>query len=133
LQVEGPDAVLVDLCVDSPPVRPPVETPLGPSFAPDELAGRKVIALFDRAEARDFADLFALLGRFPKDALLGLANELDPGFDLATFAQMLRTVGRFDDSMLVAGGASAADVRTACLAWAAEIGEDAGQGPGKDP
>src|SRR2546423_9895977 len=48
LLIEGPETVLVDLCLDSPPIRPPVKTPLGPTFAPDELAARKVIAVFDR-------------------------------------------------------------------------------------
>src|SRR5437588_4060102 len=85
LLIEGPETVLVDLCLDSPPIRPPVETPLGPTFAPDELAARTVIAVFDRAEARDFADLFSLLTRFPKDVILLLANEIDHGFDLGTF------------------------------------------------
>ena len=121
LLIEGPETVLVDLCLDSPPIRPPVETPLGPTFAPDELAARKVIAVFDRAEARDFADLFSLLDRFPKDVLLRLANEIDPGFDIKTFGQMLRTVRRHDDSQLVSGGAPPGEVRTVCLDWAAEI------------
>jgi hypothetical protein len=121
LLIEGPETVLVDLCLDSPPIRPPVETPLGPTFAPDELAARKVIAVFDRAEARDFADLFSLLDRFPKDVLLRLANEIDPGFDLGTFGQMLGTVRRHDDAQLVSGGAPAGEVRAACLDWAAEI------------
>src|SRR2546423_2867012 len=121
LLIEGPETVLVDLCLDSPPIRPPVETPLGPTFAPDELAARKVIAVFDRAEARDFADLFSLLDRFPKDVLLRLANEIDPGFDIKTFGQMLRTVRRHDDSQLVSGGAPPGEVRTVCLDWATEI------------
>jgi hypothetical protein len=121
LQIEGPETVLVDLCLDSPPIRPPVETPLGPTFAPDELAARKVIAVFDRAEARDFADLFSLLGQFPKDVLLRLATEIDPGFDPGTFGHMLRTIRRHEDAQLVSGGASAGQVRTACLDWAAEI------------
>ncbi len=121
LVIEGPEIVLVDLCLDSAPVRPPVETPLGPTFAPDELAARKVITVFDRAEARDFADLFSLLSRFPKDVLLQLANEIDPGFDPRIFGQMLGTVGRHEDAQLISGGASAAEVRSACLDWAAEI------------
>jgi hypothetical protein len=121
LLIEGPDPVLVDLCLDSPPIRPPVETALGPTFAPDELAARKIIAVFDRAEARDFADLFSLLRRSPKEDLLRFATEIDPGFDVTTFGQMLRTVGRHDDAQLVSGGATAGEVRLACLDWATEI------------
>lgn len=37
---------------------------VGPTFDPEELAGRKLTALFDRAAARDFADVFVLAQRF---------------------------------------------------------------------
>jgi predicted nucleotidyltransferase component of viral defense system len=97
LQIEASETVLVDLCMDSPPIRSPVVTVAGPTFAPDELAGRKVIALFDRAEARDFADVFDLLRRYGKDELLALAREVDGGFHHAVFADMLRSIERHDD------------------------------------
>ena len=48
----------------------PVASLIGPTFAPEELAGRKVVALFDRAEARDFADVFELSEHYSRDALL---------------------------------------------------------------
>jgi predicted nucleotidyltransferase component of viral defense system len=35
----------------------------GPTFALEELAGRKLLALFDRAEARDFADVYDIAQR----------------------------------------------------------------------
>jgi len=35
----------------------PTVSLVGPTYDPEELAGRKVIALIDRAEARDFADV----------------------------------------------------------------------------
>lgn len=35
-------------------------TLLGPTLVPLELAGRKLLALFGRAEARDFADVYVL-------------------------------------------------------------------------
>jgi hypothetical protein len=59
LIVTGAEQLLIDLAVDSPPGRPPIASFVGPTYAPEELAGRKVIALFDRAEARDFADCCA--------------------------------------------------------------------------
>jgi hypothetical protein len=34
-------------------------TAAGPTLAPEELAGHKLLALFDRAAARDFADIYA--------------------------------------------------------------------------
>ncbi|HST83949.1 MAG TPA: nucleotidyl transferase AbiEii/AbiGii toxin family protein [Kineosporiaceae bacterium] len=52
----GSEQVLVDLAVDSAPGRPTTVGVLGPTFSAEELSGRKTIALFDRAEARDFAD-----------------------------------------------------------------------------
>ena len=75
---------------------------LGPTFAPQELAGRKVVALFDRAEARDFADVFELTQHFSKDDLLEQAAQVDRGFDRPIFAQMLRSLDRFTDEDLPA-------------------------------
>ncbi len=42
--------MLVDLAIDSPPVNTAAMTVLGPSLAPEELAGRKLLALFGRAD-----------------------------------------------------------------------------------
>lgn len=66
LVVSGDDELLVDLALDSPPNLPPTASIAGPTFGLEELAGRKVIALFDRAEARDFADVFTLAQRYEK-------------------------------------------------------------------
>jgi hypothetical protein len=126
LQIDASETVLVDLCMDSPPIRTPVITVAGPTFAPDELAGRKVVALFDRAEARDFADVFDLLRRYGKNELLGLAREIDGGFDRAVFVDMLRSIERHDDYLLAVGGAEPAAVRAAFLAWAAELAAASG-------
>src|SRR5580704_15298217 len=49
--------VVTDLAVDTPPDFPASITAAGPTLAPEELAGRKLLALFDRAAARDFADV----------------------------------------------------------------------------
>jgi hypothetical protein len=97
LVVSGPESVLVDLAVDSPPALPPVGSIAGPTFAPEELAGRKLIALFDRAEARDFADVYMLARRFSRDVLLARAAELDGGFDRRMLAGMMRMHTRFTD------------------------------------
>ncbi|WP_207890884.1 nucleotidyl transferase AbiEii/AbiGii toxin family protein [Rhodococcus sp. Eu-32] len=55
LLIHGDEDLLVDLALDSVPGMAPTASIVGPTFAPEELAGRKLIALFDRAEARDFA------------------------------------------------------------------------------
>jgi len=77
----------------------------GPGFpllSGEELAVDKVLAVFGRAEARDFVDLMALEGRFGLERLLLLAGEKDHGFLPSVFAEM---VGRF--SRLGRGGVSA--------------------------
>jgi hypothetical protein len=42
--------VLVDLAVHAPPDLPASATPAGPTLTPEELAGHKLLALFDRDE-----------------------------------------------------------------------------------
>jgi hypothetical protein len=66
LLVHGSADLLVDLALDSAPGRPASASIAGPTFAPGELAGRKIIALFDRAAARDFVDVHALSAAFPR-------------------------------------------------------------------
>ena len=55
LTVDG-ETVRVDIAVDSPPRLRTVTTTIGPTLDPLELAGRKLLALFDRAAPRDFSD-----------------------------------------------------------------------------
>ncbi|WP_454294015.1 nucleotidyl transferase AbiEii/AbiGii toxin family protein [Salana multivorans] len=88
---------LIDLAINSPPHRQPTMTVLGPTLAPLELAGRKLLAIFGRAEARDFADVYVLARRFGRDALVEQARELDEGVNPAVLAQMIDTFDRFDD------------------------------------
>jgi hypothetical protein len=70
-----------------------------PNYHPEELAGCKMIALFDRAEARDFVDVYLLAQRYPKRVLLAAAA-VDPDFDHTIFANMLATLARFTDADL---------------------------------
>jgi hypothetical protein len=53
--------------VDAPPGHPGSVTIAGPTFDPEELAGRKLLAPFDRAAARDFVDIYLLAQRFPRN------------------------------------------------------------------
>lgn len=82
LLIHGPeDELLVDLAMESGPGMPPTASVAGPIFAPEELAGRKLIAPFDRAAARDFVDVYSLVRIFGKRALLAQAPKIDLGFD----------------------------------------------------
>lgn len=90
--------VLVDLGIDSPPLTQPTLTLLGPTLPALELAGRKLLALFGRAEARDFADVYRLAQHWNTATLMEQAHALDPGLDPDVLAQMLATMSRFTDS-----------------------------------
>lgn len=116
-------AVLVDLAVNAPPDLPPSVTPAGPTLAPEELAGHKLLALFDRAAARDFADVYVLAGRFGKDTLISRATQIDAGFDTKVLADMMATLDRFADSEIpMPSGSSAAGLRAFYAAWQSELG-----------
>ena len=50
--------------MNAPPDLPASVTAAGPTLAPEELAGHKLLALFDRAAARDFSDVYVLARLF---------------------------------------------------------------------
>jgi hypothetical protein len=60
----------------------------------EELAVDKVLAVFGRAEARDFVDLMAIERRFGLDRLFELAAEKDRGFLPRVFAEMTNRFAR---------------------------------------
>jgi hypothetical protein len=114
--------VLVDLAVNAPPDLPPSVTAAGPTLAPEELAGHKLLALFDRAAARDFADVYVLARRFGKDALIARAAQIDAGFDITVLADMMASLDRFTDSEIpVPNGSSAAELRAFYVGWRSEL------------
>lgn len=114
--------VLVDLAVNAPPDLPPSVTPAGPTLAPEELAGHKLLALFDRAAARDFADVYVLARRFGKDALITSATQIDAGFDAQVLASMMATLDRFTDGEIpVPSESSAAELRAFYMGWRSEL------------
>jgi hypothetical protein len=94
---QGED-LLVDLAIESSPGMHPVASAAGPTFAPEELAGRKLIALFDRAAARDFVDVFALSRTFGKPALLSQAAMIDLGFNTQVLAGMFDHLDAYSDA-----------------------------------
>lgn len=126
LVVSAADSLVVDLALDTAPSRPPTASFIGPTFDAEELAGRKALALFDRAEARDFTDVYRLVDRYGKELVLDRAAEIDRGFDPLVFARMLRTLTRFDDSELPIADDEKAQLRTFFDSWASEL--EAGRG-----
>lgn len=114
--------VLVDLAVNAPPDFPPSLTEAGPTLAPEELAGHKLLALFDRAAARDFADVYVLARRFGKDTLLIRAAQIDAGFDRVVLAAMLATLDRLADGEIpLSDGTTPAEVRAFYATWQSEL------------
>lgn len=113
------DELLVDLAVDSPPLGAPTITAVGPTYPVEELAARKVLALFDRAEARDFVDALALSEHFDLDRLSDLAGQLDGGFTRGLLADALASHRRFSDDDFVLLGADADQVRGFADRWRA--------------
>jgi len=65
-----------------------------------DLAAGKTLALFSRAEARDFVDVYRLAAIFGRDQLLAWAAQQDRGFDVSVFAESLQTIRRFNDDDL---------------------------------
>ena len=65
---DGDDSTELDLAADAR-IRPAELGPLGPMLSVEELAADKLLALFDRAQARDFLDVAALIDRFSADEL----------------------------------------------------------------
>jgi predicted nucleotidyltransferase component of viral defense system len=114
--------VLVDLAVHARADLPPSATSAGPTLAPEELAGHKLLALFDRAAVRDFADVYVLARRFGKDALIARAAQIDAGFDAEVLADMMATLDRFSDSEIpLPSGSSAAELRAFYMDWRSEL------------
>jgi hypothetical protein len=118
------DAVLVDVAVDSPPLGVPTITAVGPTYPPKELAARKVLALFDRAEARDFVDVHALSQRFDLGQLLDLARQLDGGFTPTLLVEMLASHRRFTDEDFAELGADPARLRSFVDDWRSRLIHD---------
>jgi len=82
-------SLLVDLARDAGPLSEVAVTPVGPAYPAEELAARKVLALFDRAALRDFVDVAHIADRSGREDLLRLAAEIDEGFDIVVFIEML--------------------------------------------
>ncbi|MDJ0360816.1 hypothetical protein [Rhodococcus sp. H29-C3] len=117
--VHGDEDLLMDLALDSVPGMPATASVVGPTFAPEELAGRKVVALFDRAEARDF--VYALRLRFERELLSSRAGEVDAGFDPSILASMLDSLKRFPDNMIPVPASGVSTLENFFAEWAVEM------------
>jgi hypothetical protein len=117
----GQDSLVIDIGRDSPATEPPDATDLGPTLSSRDLAARKTLALFGRAEGRDFTDVYSLAQRYDRDRLLDWAAVDDTGFDRQIFADMLATIDRLSGEDLPVDSRQASAVRAFAHDWAAEL------------
>jgi hypothetical protein len=104
----------------------PVQISIGPVLHPDDAVANKMGALYERALARDFIDIDAVLrsGRYDTGALLQLAERSDITFDRAVFADALAQAQLLDDDDFAQYGLAGApldDLRRRFADWRAEL------------
>lgn len=92
------DAVEIDLAVDSPPLFPLEAVDGLPVLSGPDLAARKVLAILDRAEGRDFTDLRALADRYSQAECILWAQELDAGVRAIDVADAFTKLARLGDA-----------------------------------
>ena len=124
LRVEGSEQLLVDMALDSPPGMPSMMSVLGPTFAPDELAARKLLALFGRALPRDFVDVYRVSQGRSTASLLQHAQALDPGFDSDQLVVAINQLARYTDAQLPIEAMEAGMLRKFFAQWAEGLAAD---------
>lgn len=120
---DGEDVCEVDLAVDYRAL-PTEQSRYGPTLAVEELAASKVLALFDRAEARDFLDLAELTEQFELQPLFALAAEKDTGFDKALFLEALAAFDRFTPEDFGLDDDEYDRLQNRVLTWRAELSRE---------
>lgn len=117
---DGSD-VEVDLAVDSPPLFPVNIIDDLPVLAGQDLAARKVLAIIDRAEGRDFTDLHALARQYGESDCIDWAQELDNGVTDTAIADAFSQLTRLDDDELPT--TQPGSIRDAFALWAKELAD----------
>jgi hypothetical protein len=113
---DGRDQCELDLAIDYRALEP-VETSYGPAFDLRELGANKVLAIFDRAEPRDFIDLAQVTEHFPLQELIALAAAKDPGLDLAVLEEFLNRARVFPPADFELDGDSYARLLEVVRSW----------------
>ncbi len=121
VRIIGLTELIVDLAIDVAPRFPVAQTPIGPVFSPLELAGRKLLALFDRAEARDFVDVYVLSKRFGNQKVFDAATQIEVSLNKQVLARMMNALQRFSDDELPIDHSEAAALRKHFANWAKEL------------
>lgn len=119
---DGDDSTELDLGADAR-IRPTELGPLGPMLSVEELAADKLLALFDRAQARDFLDVAALIDRFGLERMCRLASEKDGGFARDVLRDMLGSFDRFSSDELGIHEAARRELSRSIEQWRHELAE----------
>ncbi len=121
LAVSSPDErTEVDLASDAR-LFPVDDREAVPMLSREELAVDKLLAVFGRAEARDFVDLWALEPVFGLERLCGLAVKKDGGFDGGVLLEMLHRFDRLREEEFGLGRGGYAELRSVVRGWREKV------------
>lgn len=123
LKVSHVEELIIDIAIDAPPRWPITQTDLGPTYDIRDLAGRKVTALFDRAEARDFVDVYLLADLFTRNQLMHLAQTIDTGFNQRRFRESLEAHFLYRDEDFPIEHSRIDSLRSFFSEWISELNE----------
>lgn len=113
--------VAVDLAVDSPSLEPPQTVDGIPVLTTLDLAARKVLAIVDRLEARDYTDLYALSELVGQLACIDAALSMDAGLRSADIAEAFDRVSSPADDRFPPSAADPASIRHYFTTWARNL------------
>lgn len=114
--------VVIDLAVNAPPDLPASATPAGPTLAPEELAGHRLLALFDGGSRTGLRRRLRPRPPVRQEHPARPCHTDRCGFDTKVLADMIATLDRFTDSEIpVPDESSAADLRAFYAAWRSEL------------
>jgi hypothetical protein len=104
----------------------PIQMTIGPVLHPDDAVANKMSALYGRAQARDFIDIYAAIrsGRYDEATLLRLAERADRGFDRRLFAEALSRAEVLDTPTFARYGVSGQhldELRAHFRRWRAQL------------
>ena len=118
------DTVELDLAVDSPLLEPPTAIDGIPVLTPLDLAARKVLAIVDRLEARDYTDLHALAHLVGQQTCIDSALTMDAGLSVSATAEAFERIDRIADDRYPERASDAATTRRYFTTWAHELFDD---------
>jgi hypothetical protein len=127
---DGVQTATVELGVDTR-AHEPVRMTIGPVLHPDDAVANKMRALYERADARDFVDIDAVVrsGRYDRSALLQLVERSDITFDRRAFADALAQAQSLDADYFAQYGLAGEELdglRDRFALWRTELLDTAG-------